>query len=243
MNTKVLLIVPAYNEEESILKTYESIRSFNKKSDLKLDAIVINDCSTDSTAEILATNNIPHVNLVHNLGIGGAVQTGYKYAVENDYDIAIQFDGDGQHDVKYVPELIQPIENRTCDFCIGSRFVDHTSGGFKSSASRRAGINLISSIIKRTTGYKIYDTTSGFRAAGKNIIKKFATTYPSEYPEPVTNEELLKEGYAIEEVAVRMKERQGGVSSIHSWKNVYYMINVILSILVINMRGSKKNGN
>ena len=106
VNEKILLIIPAYNEEACILKTYENIKNYNSKSKIKYDVIVINDGSTDNTELILSDNNIPHISLIHNLGIGGAVQTGYKYAYENDYDIVVQFDGDGQHDVNYVIDII-----------------------------------------------------------------------------------------------------------------------------------------
>ena len=188
--------------------------------------------------EILKKNDLPHINLIHNLGIGGAVQTGYKYALEHDYDIAIQFDGDGQHDVRYVKKLIKPILDGEADFTIGSRFVEELSK-FKSSKARRIGINIISFFIKLFTGKKIYDTTSGFRAVNKDIIKFFAMYYPIEYPEPVSTTELLKQGKRVKEVSVEMNEREGGVSSIRAWKNAYYMINVILSIVIVSIRRYK----
>ena len=233
-NKKVLLIIPAYNEEENILKTCNNIKKENKE----LDFIVINDGSKDNTLEILKKNDLPHINLIHNLGIGGAVQTGYKYALEHDYDIAIQFDGDGQHDVRYVKKLIKPILDGEADFTIGSRFVEELSK-FKSSKARRIGINIISFFIKLFTGKKIYDTTSGFRAVNKDIIKFFAMYYPIEYPEPVSTTELLKQGKRVKEVSVEMNEREGGVSSIRAWKNAYYMINVILSIVIVSIRRYK----
>ncbi|MBQ2409207.1 MAG: glycosyltransferase family 2 protein [Bacilli bacterium] len=233
-NKKVLLIIPAYNEEENILKTCNNIKKENKE----LDFIVINDGSKDKTLEILKKNDLPHINLIHNLGIGGAVQTGYKYALEHDYDIAIQFDGDGQHDVRYVKKLIKPILDGEADFTIGSRFVEELSK-FKSSKARRIGINIISFFIKLFTGKKIYDTTSGFRAVNKDIIKFFAMYYPIEYPEPVSTTELLKQGKRVKEVSVEMNEREGGVSSIRAWKNAYYMINVILSIVIVSIRRYK----
>lgn len=233
-NKKVLLIIPAYNEEENILKTCNKIKEENKD----LDFIVINDGSKDSTLEILKKNNLPHINLIHNLGIGGAVQTGYKYALEHDYDIAIQFDGDGQHDVRYVKKLIKPILDDEADFTIGSRFVEELSK-FKSSKARRIGINIISFFIKLFTDKKIYDTTSGFRAVNKDIIKFFAMYYPIEYPEPVSTTELLKQGKRVKEVSVEMNEREGGVSSIRAWKNAYYMINVVLSIIIVSIRRYK----
>ena len=231
---KVLLIIPAYNEEANILKTCTDIKKYSKK----FDFIVINDGSKDKTGEICRENKLPCINLVHNLGIGGAVQTGYKYAYENDYDIAVQFDGDGQHEVKYVEDIIKPILEGQADFVIGSRFVSDLSE-FKSTGMRRFGIKVISFFIKLFTGVKIYDTTSGFRAMNKKIIKEFARYYPTEYPEPVSTTELLKKGYQVEEIPVKMKDREGGVSSIRAWKNAYYMLNVILSIFVVSIRRYK----
>lgn len=232
----VLLIIPAYNEEESILKTYNSIREYNKKAKEKLDVIVINDGSKDRTKVILEENKIPHINLINNLGIGGAVQTGYKYALENNYDIAIQFDGDGQHDVNYVKDIIKPIEEGKANMVIGSRFIEKTKEGFKSSKARRIGINIISFFIKLKTRKKIYDVTSGFRAIDSNLMEEFTDYYPVEYPEPISTVNALKSGYLINEVPVVMKEREKGESSISSWKNVYYMINVILSIILVKGR-------
>ena len=233
---KILLIIPAYNEEENILKTCNSIINYNKKNKTKYDILVINDGSKDKTEQILKENNINHIELVHNLGIGGAVQTGYKYALENNYDIAIQFDGDGQHDVKYIKNIIKPIEDKKANMVIGSRFIDKNYSEFKSSRARRLGINLISFVIKLKTKKKIYDTTSGFRAVDKKIIKYFASSYPTEYPEPISTVDVLKKGNVVTEVPVSMNEREGGVSSITSWKTAYYMINVILSILLIRKK-------
>lgn len=236
MKKKTLVIIPAYNEEENILKTCNSIINYNKKNKTKYDILVINDGSKDKTEGILKENNINHIELVHNLGIGGAVQTGYKYALENNYDIAIQFDGDGQHDVKYIKNIIKPIEDGKANMVIGSRFIDKTSSEFKSSKARRLGINLISFVIKLKTKKKIYDTTSGFRAVDKKVIKHFADSYPTEYPEPISTVDILKKGNVVSEVPVSMNEREGGVSSITSWKTAYYMVNVILSILLIRKK-------
>ena len=236
---KILLIIPSYNEEENVLNNYNKIVDYNKKNKTDYAAIVINDGSKDKTEEICINNNIPHICLVHNLGIGGAVQTGYKYALENNYDIAIQFDGDGQHDVRYVKDIIKPIINKKADMVIGSRFVDNSSSDFKSSRARRIGIKIISFFIRLFTGKKIYDTTSGFRAINKKLISRFAYKYPVEYPEPVSTTEILKDGFIVDEVAVSMNERENGVSSIRAWKNVYYMINVILSIVLIGRRRRK----
>jgi glycosyltransferase involved in cell wall biosynthesis len=228
---KTLLIIPAYNEEQNIENTLSKISG-------KYDYVVINDGSIDNTKDILEKNNYNHINLIRNLGIGGAVQTGYKYALENDYDIAIQFDADGQHDAESIPDLIDPIVSGKADFTIGSRFVGNKSR-FKSTKSRQLGINLISLEIKLFSKKTIKDVTSGFRAANKNIIRKFACDYPSEYPEPISNYKLLKEGYNVEEISVKMHERKAGKSSIGSWKNVYYMFNVMLSIFIEKLRRNK----
>lgn len=236
---KILLVIPAYNEEKSILKVVDKIKNYNKEKGTNYDIIVINDGSKDKTEDILKENNINHIKLINNLGIGGAVQTGYKYALDNNYDIAVQFDGDGQHDIRYVDKIISPIIEKKANMVIGSRFIDDTSK-FKSSKARRVGIKLISLFIKLVTSQKIYDTTSGFRAADRKLIETFSNSYPVEYPEPVSTTEILKMGYIVKEVSVSMNEREEGVSSIRMWKNCYYMINVILYILVIGLRRYKK---
>lgn len=233
---KILLIIPAYNEEENILKTYNDIINYNEKYKTSYDVIVINDGSKDNTSKICHENNIPVIDLIRNLGIGGAVQTGYKYALENDYDIAIQFDGDGQHDVEFIKDIIKPIMDNEVNMVIGSRFIDNSKSDFKSTKARRIGINIISKVIKYKTKIKIYDTTSGFRAVDKNIIKLFASIYPTEYPEPISTVEVINHNYKMKEIPVSMKERIGGSSSIKSWKNVYYMINVILTIMLMNKK-------
>ena len=236
---KILVIIPAYNEEENILNTYNSIIEYNKKNNTNYDVIVINDGSKDNTSKICYENNIPVIDLVQNLGIGGAVQTGYKYALYNNYDIAVQFDGDGQHDVNYIKNIISPIIDNKYDIVIGSRFINKEKEGFKSSFFRRVGIRIISGLIKFSCGKKIYDTTSGFRAINKSLIKDFCINYPSEYPEPVSTAFAVKKGYKVLEVPVQMHERQGGVSSIKAWKNAYYMLNVGLALVIIKFRRYK----
>lgn len=230
----MLLVVPAFNEERSILKTYETIMSYNSANGTDYDVVVINDGSTDLTEKVLEDNGIPHIRLINNLGIGGAVQTGYKYAFRNDYDIAVQFDGDGQHDVAFVKALTAPLEKDEADMTIGSRFVSKEQSGFKSSAARRAGIKIISGFIKMKTGQRINDTTSGFRAINKELIKQFSENYPLEYPEPISTTEVLLSNYRVKEVPVEMKSREEGKSSIRLHKKAYYMINVILNILFIS---------
>ncbi len=236
---KTLLIIPAYNEEENILEVCKKIEQYNKN----LDYIVINDGSTDNSLEILKENKIKHINLIHNLGIGGAVQTGYKYAHKNNYDIAIQFDGDGQHDITYLPKLLGPIINGQADMCIGTRYLDKTSSKFKSTAMRRLGKNIISFLIKISCKENITDPTSGFRAINREIIEIFANEYPIEYPEPETNMEITMKGYRVMEVPVSMNERKSGKSSISIWKSVDYMVKVCLALLIGNIRKEKRNKN
>ncbi len=238
---RVLLIIPSYNEEENVLENYRRIIDYNKKNKTNYDAIVINDGSKDKTEEICIQHRIPYITLVHNLGIGGAVQTGYQYALKHNYDIAVQFDGDGQHDIRYVKDIIKPITMDKADMVIGSRFIDKSVSEFQSSKTRRVGISFISFLIKLVTGKKIYDTTSGFRAVNKKLIKLFAEDYPVEYPEPVSSTKILKKHYRVEEVAVSMNERVGGVSSLGKvWKQAYYMFNVILSIILVAQGSDKK---
>ena len=236
---KTLIIIPAYNEELNIENTINKITNYNKKSKNKIDYIIINDGSIDNTLEICRKNNYNLIPLINNLGIGGAVQTGYKYAKENNYDIAIQFDGDGEHDEKYIDKLIKEIEKGN-DFVIGSRFIGDESE-FKSSMFRRLGIKILSLAIKICTGKKIYDPTSGFRAANKEVIKLFANHYPVEYPEPESTVDLIRRKYKVTEIPVKMHEREFGTSSIKPLKSAYYMFSVLIAIFItsIKIRGDK----
>lgn len=239
-NKKIIFVIPAYNEEKSILKTVETIINYNKKNKTKLDYIVINDGSKDNTKKVLEENKLKHINLIVNLGIGGAVQTGYKYAYDNNYDIAIQYDGDGQHDVNFVDRLVNPIIDEKVNMVIGSRFINKNHDGFKSTFLRRVGITIISFFIKLKTGEKIYDVTSGFRSIDRNTMKLFYDNYPVEYPEPISSVDVINAGLKYKEVPVLMKEREKGKSSISAWKNVYYMVNVIMSIILIKKNGKRK---
>ena len=222
---KALVIIPAYNEEGAIVETINNL----KKECNDVDYVIINDCSKDNTLEICKEHEFNVISLPVNLGIGGAVQTGYKYAYENGYDIAIQMDADGQHDPKYLPQLIAKIEEGY-DFAIGSRFLEKE--GFQSTFVRRMGINLYSWIIKVFTKKEIKDTTSGYRAAGKRIIKMFAENYPVDYPEPETNAYIAKNDFKIVEIPMKMKERDSGASSITPIKSIYYAVKVGLAVLL-----------
>lgn len=239
INNKIIFIIPAFNEEKSIVETCNSIYQYNQTHKSNFDLIVVNDGSTDNTEKVLQKNKIEHLKLNKNLGIGSAVQAGLKYANRNNYDIAIQFDGDGQHDINSINELINPIINKNFDMVIGSRFIEQTTDNFKSSKARRAGIKLISFFIKLFTKTKIYDTTSGYRAMNKRTIATLSNNYPIEYPEPVSTTRLLKLNFNICEVPAKMKERLSGKSSISSLKSTYYMINVILSIIFESLGGYK----
>lgn len=238
---KVLMIIPAYNEEKSIVNTVNMINNTKLKK-ATLDYIVINDGSLDNTKGVCIENNINFINLPVNLGIGGAVQTGYKYALYNDYDIAIQFDGDGQHDAKYIQSLVDEI-NKGNDIVIGSRFVAELSE-FKSTFIRRVGINFLHVLIKICTGKDIYDPTSGFRASNKEVIKEFAKDYPIDYPEPDTIVTIIKKGYKVSEIPVKMNERKEGVSSLNTniFKPVYYMIKVSMAIIISALSTKKVGG-
>lgn len=231
---KILIIIPAYNEEKSIKKVMDSI------IDTHYDYIIINDGSTDRTQQVIEQYNYNCINLFSNLGIGGAVQTGYKFAYENGYDVAIQFDADGQHDVNYLQKLIEPIKNGEADLVIGSCFLDKNAKNQRSSKIRRLGIRFLSIAIKIFSGTRIYDPTSGFRAVNRKVMKRFADNYPPEYPEPISNYELLTtSNFIIKEVPVKMNKRVAGQSSIHSWKNIYASINVFLSIAILSIRKKK----
>ena len=223
---KILVIVPCYNEEENIVKTIKDLKK------AKVDYVVINDGSTDNSLKVLKENKINHINLDNNVGIGGVLQTGYKYALKNDYDIAIQFDGDGQHDASYIKKITKPIIDGKANLVIGSRFVGNKSK-FKSTRMRRIGINILYGLLKLMTHKTIKDMTSGFRAADKKVIERFARNYPYEYPEPVTNLSLARDNCKIVEVPVKMKEREHGKSSISKLKSAYYMINVILLFFIV----------
>lgn len=226
---KVLLVIPAYNEEASILGVVRGVEAAG------WDYVVIVDGATDGTLAVCRENGLNHVSLPVNMGIGGAVQTGHMYALRHGYDVDVQVDGDGQHDIAYIPRLLDAIEGGA-DLVIGSRFLEQ-GGGFRSTAARRLGINWLRHCIGRMTGLTITDATSGFRASGRRAIELFAERYPADYPEPESIVTALNAGLVVEEVPVEMRERQGGTSSINALKGAYYMVKVTLAILI---EGSKR---
>lgn len=227
---KKIIIIPAYNEEENIERTVNAIQ----KSAQGFDYVIINDCSTDNTRKICEEKEFNIVNLPINLGIGGAVQTGYKYAYENGYDVAVQVDGDGQHDPEFLNTMADYLMEHNVDMVIGSRFIEKK--GFQSSITRRMGIKFFSGLIKILTGKRITDPTSGLRMIGRNVMKIFSQDYPRDYPEPESIVAVLRKNMKIEEIPVVMLERQGGVSSISPKKSIYYMVKVTLAILIERIR-------
>lgn len=219
---KTLIIIPTFNEETNIESLIKDIKSYN------YDYLIINDCSKDSTGEILDRNNYNHLDLSVNVGLAGVTRIGFMYASENGYDCAICIDGDGQHQPKYVHSLIKEIENGY-DYVVGSRFVDKE----KPFTSRMIGSRIICSFIKLKTGVRVTDPTSGMRALGKRVLEDFSKGM-NFYAEPDAMCYCIHHGYKVKEIQVEMKERQGGVSYFVSpFKSIKYMFGVLASILFI----------
>ena len=223
---KTLVIIPAYNEERSIAAVVAELAEVRPDCDY----VVVNDCSTDSTLNVLEENGLNRLNLVCNLGIGGGVQTGYRYALQRGYDIAVQLDGDGQHDPRYLDAVIGPVERGEADVCIGSRFIDKT--GFQTSFMRRVGIRFLSLIIRLSCGVRVTDATSGFRACNRALIAHYADHYAQDYPEPEAIVSAALYGFTVADVPVAMRQRSAGVSSISPMKSVYFMLKVSVAILL-----------
>lgn len=230
---KSLVIIPAYNEEENILNTVRDL----EKNAPDFDYMIINDCSADRTLSVCREHGLHVLDLPVNLGIGGAVQTGYRYAKQNGYDIAVQFDGDGQHDAAYLGKMRDMLISEQLDMVIGSRFIEKE--GFQSSGIRRIGIRYFSGLIRLMTGKHIYDPTSGMRMGNRNVIEDFAREYPKDYPEPESIVMLLRRKKKVSECPVKMRERHAGVSSISLGKSVYYMFKVTAAIIIERMRRDK----
>lgn len=220
---KTLIIVPAYNEALNIEKT---VKDITKNTDY--DYVVINDCSKDNTKEVCEKNNFNMISLPINYGLTSAIQVGMKYAKQNGYDIAIQFDGDGQHDAKFLKKLVKEIEKNDVDVAIGSRFVEEK----KPLSARMLGSRVISFAIKLTTWKKITDPTSGMRAYNKKAIDMFNNN-ASLTPEPDTIVFMIKRGLKVKEVQVNMRDREFGESYLNAFKSIKYMMNMMLSIIFI----------
>lgn len=223
---KILVIIPALNEEGSVGKVVKEVKEHLPQ----VDILVVNDGSSDLTSKKAKEAGAVVLDLPFNLGIGGAMQAGYKYAFEKGYEIAIQVDGDGQHDPKEIPKLLQALEEKEVDMVIGSRFIGDSE--FKSSMMRRVGISIFSRVISLIVGQKITDPTSGFRAVNRKAIQLFAFDYPQDYPEPEVLVLLHQCGLKVAEVPIGMSKRYTGESSITKLRSIYYMVKVLLAIFV-----------
>lgn len=224
---RVLVIIPAYNEEEALGEVLGRLR----EQCPACDVAVVDDGSRDGTARVAASfSGVTVLRLPINLGIGGAMQTGFKYALRNGYDIAVQCDADGQHPVDDIPRLVARVEAGEADVVIGSRYV--ADSDYRPTLSRRIGKSLLSRWVDLLIGGGITDTTSGFRAVNRRALEVFARTYPEDYPEPEALVILHKCGLKAVEIPVDMRPRQGGVTSIKPHRALYYMVKVALAIFV-----------
>ncbi|HSG67848.1 MAG TPA: glycosyltransferase family 2 protein [Bacteroidales bacterium] len=229
---KVLVIIPVYNESASIEQIIRDIHSQHPKYHI----LVINDASTDESEKIVERTGLARlVNLPYNLGIGGAVQTGFIYARDNNYDIALQFDGDGQHKVEEIDKLVKMIKKGKADVVIGSRF-NKKSEGFTTHPLRRVGIRIFQLASYLMIRQRITDHTSGFRAFNRRAFCFLADNYPTDYPEPEVVILLGRNRFVMKEVFTQMMRRQGGVSSIHIAKGPYYMTKVLLAMFMASIR-------
>jgi glycosyltransferase involved in cell wall biosynthesis len=221
---RILVIIPAYNEAANITKVVARVRAALPTA----VPLVIDDGSHDNTAQLARQAGARVIRLPYNLGIGGAVQTGFLYAARHDYDIAVQVDGDGQHDPAEIEQLLKPLQNNAVDLVVGSRFVQ--ANGYRTPLARRLGIVILATCIRWLTGHPCSDPTSGFRASNRHAIEIFAQSYPQDYPEPEALILLWRLGLRTQEVPTVMNARQGGTSSITAWRSGYYMFKVLLAI-------------
>jgi glycosyltransferase involved in cell wall biosynthesis len=235
---RVLAIVPAHNEEAAV---GEVVRELTARGDL--DVLVVDDGSTDGTRREARTAGARVLSLPFNLGIGGAVQSGYLFARRHGYDVAIQVDGDGQHLPSEIDRLLPPLAAGEADLVLGSRYVEETA--YRSTFPRRMGMILFSWVVSRVTRRRFLDTTSGFRAASRSVIDYLAEHYPQDYPEVEALVLLSRSGFRIVEVPCRFRERTGGSSSITPVRSIYYVVKVLLAIgigLARRLPGSEENG-
>lgn len=235
-----LIVIPAYNEQEALPRTLAALEAGLPAG---FEVLVVNDGSRDQTGQVAeqvaAASRLPiHVlHLPANGGIGVAVQTGYLFAQRlSHYQYVIQFDADGQHDAAALPALVRAAEEGQLDLCVGSRFLENTGEGYRSTFSRRVGIRFFAWLIRVLGGQRVTDPTSGLRLAGPRAWQRFARHYPEDYPEPETLYWCVRNGLRVGEVPVRMHPRQGGVSSIRLRQSVYYMLKVTLAILLDRLR-------
>jgi len=227
---RVAAIVPAYNEGRNLPRLAEALLAHAPA----LDVCVVDDGSTDDTARVAASLGWTVLRLPVNLGIGGAVQAGYLWARDRGHDVAVQIDGDGQHDPAFLPRLLAPIQEGRADVVIGSRFL--SEGGFRSTLVRRAGIRYLAWFLRLRCGARVTDPTSGFRAASRAAIEFFARRYPSDYPEPEAIALASRHGLRVAEVPVTMHERAHGSSSITWARTLYYLVKVSIALVLLPVR-------
>jgi hypothetical protein len=228
---RTVAVVPAWNEAEAIGRVVDEIRA----ADASLDVVVVDDASSDGTAAVAEEHGATVVRLLFNVGIGGAVQTGFRYALASGYDQAVRLDGDGQHDPADLSKLLAPVERGEADLVIGSRFVD-ANGSYRPPFARRLGISVFARLVSLLGGQRVTDTTSGFLAMNRVGIELFAREYPHDYPEVEATLVALRSGLRLTQVQVEMRERETGVSSITFVRSLYYMIKVMLALLVASLR-------
>jgi len=220
-------IVPAFNEEHTVPHVIDELRAF----DPGMDVVVIDDGSADRTAAVAQVKGARVLRLPFNLGIGGAVQTGFRFAFEHAYDVAVRVDGDGQHDPSQLDRVLGPVLRGEADIVVGSRFAGDADG-YRSSRTRRVGIRFLAWMVSRIVGQRVTDTTSGFQALDREAIALFARDYPHDYPEVEATIMVFRHRLRLLEVPVTMRERGGGRSSITALRSIYYMVKVSLAIFV-----------
>lgn len=234
---KVLLIIPAFNEEANLRSVLGELRENYSQYDI----VVVDDASTDRTSQVARSYNVPALRLAANLGIGGAVQTGFKYAVDNHYDIVVQLDGDGQHDPAWIEALLKPIASGEMDCVIGSRYMlEDFDRGYKTPFLRRVGMIFSTAVLYLATGKKVTDTTSGFRALNFRSFEFFAREYPVDHPEAEALLMLDQARFRFREIPVKMRGRASGRSLFTLLKSVQYPIRVLVGFLGILLRGPRK---
>jgi glycosyltransferase involved in cell wall biosynthesis len=232
---KKLVIIPAFNEEKTVKLLIDDLQKYCPT----WDYLIVNDCSTDQTKNEANKTSAFVLNLSINLGIGGAVQTGFKWAIELNYDIAVQFDGDGQHKAEFLETIAQPVINGKADLCIGSRFIDGY-GAFKSTIPRKVGMILFSFLYKALTLETIKDTTSGFRCYSKNLMNYYITNYPVDFPDLPVLLVAKKKGFRIIELPVQMRQREFGVSSTGFWKSIFYPMRTLVAAIAVYLSQESK---
>lgn len=231
LRRKILLVIPAHNEEENIQLVLDELAELN----YGFDVLVVNDESSDRTQEVLDRRGQRSIRLSSNLGYGGAVQSGFKYALAHGYDFVVQMDGDCQHDPASIPTLLEPVVSGQSDVALGSRFIGKVT--YQVPALRKAGIALFRSVVSYFIGQRITDPTSGFQALNRKVLAFYADdTYPMDYPDSDVLLELHFSGFKIREVPVVMRPRLRGVSIHGGWQTFYYLAKMFLAIFMVLLR-------